>query len=213
MLFINVPILHLIPDTNMAKLSNTLVGICWEPRPKVLNANLTEMELFVTPMPISLADNRDINIASDDKSTSRSRTGYLIKYAGMPITWASRLQTEGAHSSTESDYISTALRNAIPMIDFLQELVSAGFKFITKGSTIQCTAFEDNEGALEMARSPKFCPQTKHINIKYHHFHNSIKSGKVSMQGIDTKEQQADILTKPLEVSLFTYIRSLIMGW
>jgi hypothetical protein len=155
------------------------------------------------------AGNWDIHFASEDKSTSRSRTGYIIKYAGMPITWASRLQTEGAHSSTESEYISlsTALRDAIPMIDFLQELISAGFKFVTTGSTIQCTAFEDNEGALEMARSPKFRPRTKHINIKYHHFHDSIESGKINMKGINTKEQQADILTKPLEESLFVYIR------
>jgi hypothetical protein len=161
------------------------------------------------------AGNWDEQLAPFDNSTSRSRTGYIIKYAGMPITWASRLQTEGAHSSTESEYISlsTSLRDAIPMIDFLREMVTVGFNFIASGSTIKCKAFEDNKGALEMARSPKFRPRTKHINIKYHHFHDSIDGGKIVMYGIDTKEQQADILTKPLEESLFVYLRKLIMGW
>jgi hypothetical protein len=79
--------------------------------------------------------------------------------------------------------------------------------------TIKCRVFEDNEGALEMARSPKFRPRTKHINIKYHHFHDSIESGKIIMSAIDTKEQQADIFTKPLDESSFLYLRKKILGW
>jgi hypothetical protein len=119
--------------------------------------------------------------ASEDRDTARSRTGFLIKYAGMPITWTSRLQTEISLSSTESKYIllSTSLREALPMMKFLQELVDAGFKFHVNDPTIKCKAFEDNEGALEMARSPKFRPRTKHINIKYHHFHDSVETGKI----------------------------------
>ena len=35
----------------------------------------------------------------------KSRTGYVIKYAGCPITWFSRLQTEIALSATEAEYI------------------------------------------------------------------------------------------------------------
>jgi hypothetical protein len=133
----------------------------------------------------------------------------------MPITWAMRLQNEGAHSSTESEYIfvSTALRDTIPMIDLLCKMVTVGFKLVTTGSVLKCKAFEDNEGALEMARYPKFRPRTKHINIKYHRFHDIIESGKVVMCGITTKEQQADILTKPLQESLFVYLCKQIMGW
>jgi hypothetical protein len=133
----------------------------------------------------------------------------------MPVSWASKMQTEAALSSTESEYISlsTALRDVIPMIDFVQELVDAKFKFNNVNPLIRCKAFEDNEGALEMARSPKFRPRTKHINNKYHHFHDSIESGKIQMHGIDTKEQQADILTKPLDETTFVYIRKLLMGW
>jgi hypothetical protein len=152
---------------------------------------------------------------TDDKATAWSRTGFVIKYAGMPIVWASKLQTECALSTTESEYISlsTALREAIPMIDFLEELTTAGFKFNIDHPTIFCKAFEDNEGALEMARSPKFRPRTKHINVKYHHFHDCIESGKIIMAAIDTKEQQADILTKPLDEQTFLYICNLLMEW
>ena len=99
------------------------------------------------------------------------------------------------------------------MIDFMTELQNAGFHFNTTHSAILCKAFEDNEGALEMVRSPKFRPRTKHINIKYHHFHESIESGKITMHAIDTTQQQADICTKPLIIRSFIYLRKLISGW
>ncbi len=35
-----------------------------------------------------------------------SRTGYIIMYAGCPITWTSKLQTEIALSTTEAEYIA-----------------------------------------------------------------------------------------------------------
>jgi hypothetical protein len=133
----------------------------------------------------------------------------------MPIVWASKLQTEYALISTEREYISllTLLQDAIPMIDFIKKLTHSGFEFNVKHPTIKCKAFEDNEGALELTRLSKFCPRTKHINVKYHHFHDSIESGKMHMSGIDTKEQQADILTNPIHKQTFIYICKLQMGW
>jgi hypothetical protein len=45
----------------------------------------------------------------------RSRTGYVITYSNCPVIWASKLQTQVALSTTESEYIalSTALREVI----------------------------------------------------------------------------------------------------
>jgi hypothetical protein len=131
--------------------------------------------IHVTPQHTNLECFADADYAGEwdplneitERDSARSRSGYIIKYAGMPIVWASRLQTELAMSSTESEYIalSTALREVLPMIDFLQELVNAKFKFIIDSPTISCTAFEDNEGCLEMARSPKFRPRTNILTL------------------------------------------------
>ncbi len=45
-----------------------------------------------------------------------SRTGYVITFCGCPVTWSSKLQTEIALSTTESEYIalSTATRDILP---------------------------------------------------------------------------------------------------
>ncbi len=52
-----------------------------------------------------------------------SRTGYIIQYAGCPIYWQSKLQTEIALSTAEAEYIvlSQALRETLPMTNLIKE--------------------------------------------------------------------------------------------
>jgi hypothetical protein len=47
--------------------------------------------------------NWEAAIAEHDGSTARSRSGYVVTYAGCPIIRASKLQTEIELSSTESE--------------------------------------------------------------------------------------------------------------
>ena len=44
--------------------------------------------------------------ASSDPSTARSRMGYIFTYAGCPMHWSSKMQTEIALSTTEAEYIA-----------------------------------------------------------------------------------------------------------
>jgi hypothetical protein len=44
--------------------------------------------------------------ASDDPSTTKSRSGYVILYARCPIAWCSKLQTIIALSSCEAKYVA-----------------------------------------------------------------------------------------------------------
>ena len=39
------------------------------------------------------------------------------------------------------------------------------------------TTFEDNKGAIELEKEPKYRPLTKHLSIKWHHFRDNIKRG------------------------------------
>ena len=47
-----------------------------------------------------------------------------------------------------------------------------------------------------MFRIPKMRPWTKHILVKYHHFHEAVRKGVVTVKQVNTNEQIADILTK-----------------
>ena len=52
------------------------------------------------------------------------RTGFVIMYAGFPLTWFRKLQTELALSTIESKYIalSQAMREVIPFMNLMVEV-------------------------------------------------------------------------------------------
>ena len=64
-----------------------------------------------------------------------------------------------------------------------------------------------------MANTHKYRPRTKHLNVKLHHFRDYIDSGQITVHKIDTKEQIADYLTKPLNAQTFKALRKKVMGW
>jgi hypothetical protein len=120
---------------------------------------------------------------SEDPSSFKSQTGYVITFASCPVLWCSKLQSEIALRTTEAEYIalSQSARDLIPMRGLLQEL-SAATK-LTVGSTIaHSTIFEDNKGCVESASAPRMRPRTRHIALKYHHFRSFVESGQLRIQ-------------------------------
>jgi hypothetical protein len=79
-----------------------------------------------------------------------------------------------------------------------QKMREQNFKVIYSKSYVYCKVFEDNLGALELARLPKLCPRTKYINVCYHHFREHMCKGLIKIFPINTKDQIADTLTKAL---------------
>ncbi len=114
-----------------------------------------------------------------DPSTTKSQSGWIILYAGCPVSWASKLQSRIALPTTEAEYIamSQALHDVIPIMNLLQEMREQNFKVICIEPYVYCKVLEDNAGALELARLPKLCPRTKHINVCYHHFSQTHAKG------------------------------------
>jgi len=51
--------------------------------------------------------------------------------------------------------MSQALRDIIPIMGLLQEMRERGFKVLCTEPYVYCKVFEDNSGALELARLPK----------------------------------------------------------
>ena len=153
--------------------------------------------------------------ATDDPDTARSRTGFVIKYAGCPILWASKLQSLIALSTTEAEYISlsTALREVIPLMELIREMRDQGFDIKSATPTVHCKVFEDNSGALEIATVHKVRPRTKHLNVQLHHFRQYVDQGDITIHKIDTEDQESDLLTKNLSFPLFSKHRFSIMGW
>ncbi len=67
--------------------------------------------------------------------------------------------------------------------------------------------FEDNTACITLATTDmqfKLC--TKHISIKYDHFHEQVKNGVLEIVKVDTHDNLADIFTKPLGKQKFQYL-------
>ncbi len=99
---------------------------------------------------------------SSQRENELSRSGYIITHCGCPIHWASKLQTEVALSTTESEYIalSMATQELLPLRRLLEEIhthsliktpMSPAFN-TTKTSTLETTCiYEDNASCIVVA--------------------------------------------------------------
>jgi hypothetical protein len=156
---------------------------------------------------------------ADDADTVYSRTGFVIRYAGCPLLWTSKLQTEIALSTAEAEYIamSQALRETIPLMNLMQEM-NVIFKLHIPQPKFVVRVHEDNQSCIAMANNPKFTPRTKHIAIKYHHFRKHVithanPDGFIEIVYCDTNNQVADIFTKPTTDETFLRLRKLLLKW
>jgi len=126
----------------------------------------------------------------------------------------SQLQQEIVLSSTEAEYtgLSYALREAIPIMNLLKEMKKNKFEVNDGVARIHCKVFDDNSGAIQMAKENKYRPRTKQLNCRLHHFRTYVDNVEISIHKIDNYFQPADILTKPLYEEDFTRHRMKMMG-
>ena len=97
--------------------------------------------------------------------------------------------------------------------DRLKEMKRLGFEVGNHQAEIKCEVFEDNSGAIEIARIKKYRPRTKHLNVKLHHFRSYIDSQEVIVRHISSARQPADQLTKPLAWDDLRRHRKVMLGW
>ncbi len=85
----------------------------------------------------------------------------------------------------------------------VQEICKKGFQVISAKPYIYCKVFEDNSGALKLARLPELCPCTKHINVCYHHFRKHVRNRLIKIFPVGTENQIVDALTEALSQNIF----------
>ena len=59
--------------------------------------------------------------------------------------------------------------------------------------------YEDNSGALDMAKEYMYRPRTKFLNIKLHHFRDYVERDETTIHKVSTHDQRAYYLTKTLD--------------
>ena len=69
--------------------------------------------------------------------------------------------------------------------------------------------FEDNGGTRHLAQNPARTSNSKHIPVRHHFFRVSIFRGEFIVTNVESEEQHADFLTKPLSNAACCYHRDL----
>ena len=156
---------------------------------------------------------------TDDESSSKSRTGYVIRIDDSPVQFASQGQQETTLSTTECEYValSTAMRELLWVRRIVHDITTGFGINYNRDTVIHSTVFEDNQGAIAVAKRPDLTRRTRHLHTKYHHFKENlgdhIDGGSIRVDYIPTHLQIADILTKGLGDTLFRPLRNKLMGW
>ena len=109
--------------------------------------------------------------------------------------------------------MSHSVRALLPLKSLIKEVIdnlgidSEKLKFVSSS-----TIYEDNNGAIVVATSPRMTPTSKHIAVKYHWFRQQVGK-EFLIQKIESENQKANIFTKGLQGELFVSISKLVCGW
>lgn len=138
-----------------------------------------------------------------DVDTRKSTSGFVFMFGTGSISWGSNRQKCVALSSTESEYIAGS--EAVKELVWLQRLLS------DMDVTVEKPVLKlDNQGAIKLTKNPEFHKRTKHIEVRYHFIREKFDEGCFRLGYVNTKEQIADIFTKPLSRHKFQYFRKLM---
>ena len=133
-----------------------------------------------------------------DNVDRKSTSGYVIRLYGNVIFWKTHKQGAVTKCSTFAEYV--ALSEAVSEILFIRNLLSESFDVNLYDPT---TIYEDNSGAIAIAKFGNFTPNSKHIEVQYHCINENYEMGEIDIEKVDSKFNLADILTKSLDKTKF----------
>ena len=126
---------------------------------------------------------------------------------GGCVSWFSRTQKCVTLSTTEAEYV--ALAEVVKEVLFLRKV----WRFMLPEVGMPCIpVFEDNEGAIQLAKNPITNSNSKHIDVRYHFIRELVAREELSVVHVSSEFQHADFLTKPLPAESFESHRKFVMS-
>lgn len=132
---------------------------------------------------------------ASDVDKRKSTTGYVFTMYGGAISWGTRRQPTVALSTTEAEYMSMVA--AIQEAMWLKQLLEEIFNIVAKPIKI----YNDNIGAIELAKNNGYSARSKHIDIKNKFIHEKLNERVIELEYLQTDQMPADILTKAVTKS------------
>jgi len=141
------------------------------------------------------SDGHTLNAYTDagwhsDQPTSRSRTGFVVRYGSSPVAWKSRLQKVIATSVAEAEYM--ALSDCCHAVLFVRQLLHE----VSGADLAPTTVRVDNQAAIRVAEG---CSSSMgHVRVRYHFARQCVDEHITQLEYCPTNKMIADMFTKPL---------------
>jgi hypothetical protein len=142
---------------------------------------------------------------ANNKGDRKSISGWVAKINGDVVSWSSKKQRVVALSTCEAELYAEAA--AIQEVLWLRGMLAELGLHVATGSTV----YGDNQSTIAVSKNGVKGERTKHVDVKYHFITETIESGRVKLQWVQSSEQQADIFTKALPLPAFLKLRKDLM--
>ena len=139
-----------------------------------------------------------------DLDDRKSTSGYVFFMGNTAFAWLSKKQPIVTLLTCEAKYVAASwcVCHAIWLRNLLGEL---------EQQQLGATEIRvDNKSAIELAKNPVNHERSKHIDIRFHFIRDHVKEGSVKLVHVASRDQVADIFTKPLPMVLFDNYKKLI---
>ncbi len=105
--------------------------------------------------------------------------------------------------------LSTCEAEYVAMVDGAKSAIGIKHVFEEMGFLVKkIILFGDNQGAISLAEAARVTKRSKHVQVRYHWIREQIANGVMELKYVQTDQQIADCLTKPLSKMKFNYFRS-----
>ena len=184
----------LAPVSILSRFQKSPSNYCFQAAKRVLRylKGTIDFELIMKPGDITLYAYVDSDYAGDTIDR-KSMTGFLMKIGHGLISWAAKKQSSVALSTCEAEYFAMSV--AGQEILWLRSVL-AEMGFPCKSPT---ALHSDNISGISWAKGSKMpLKRAKHIDVRAHFIREQHKNGTINCQYVQSDENIADMMTKPL---------------
>ncbi|XP_018628233.1 uncharacterized mitochondrial protein AtMg00810-like [Nicotiana tomentosiformis] len=131
----------------------------------------------------------------------RSTMGFAVFLSYNLISWRAKKQPTISKSSGEVEY--RAIAYTVAETSWIRNILRDIRLYLRNPVHVLC----DNVSSTYMYRNPVFHVRSKHINVNFHYVREKVAQGDLVVRYVPTRLQFANIFTKGLPSSQFSFLR------
>lgn len=137
-----------------------------------------------------------------DLNDRKSTSGYVFLLSSGAVSWLSKKQPIVTLSTTEAEFVAAA--GCASQAVWMRRITGKLGCVHDKATVIYC----DNSSTIKLSKNSVMHGRSKHIDVRFHFLRELVQDGTIKLVHCGTKEQIADLMTKPLQLDAFLKLRN-----